>query len=198
MRLILHDLSWQTPSRRPLWVSCYRLSSVGNPFTHQRLQKELTISEQQGPVFLDHHFITRAEEPLSSPRYKGKIPSNNFCFTMSLSSRHHREINNMISESKGASSRGKINKPEVPQLPFLHWAEQSREQEAPKHKQILTASRFAAPLQVHENVHPEEPQHTQNYFQAITTQSEHSLASIPPFSVDASHSLVSARAGSIS
>jgi len=55
-----------------LWVNCYRLSSVSNPFTDQRLENELTISEQQGPVFLDHHFIVRSEEPLSSPKYKGK------------------------------------------------------------------------------------------------------------------------------
>lgn len=34
-----------------------------------------------------------------------KIPSNNFCFTMPL--RHHRERNNMISGSKGASFHGK-------------------------------------------------------------------------------------------
>lgn len=127
----------------------------------------LTISEQQGPVFLDHHFIIRSEEPLSSPRYMGKIPP-----------RHHRERNNMISESKGASSHGKINKHQVPQLPFLHRAQQGREQVAAKYKQLIAS--FAAPLQVHRNVHPREP-HTQNYFQAVVIQSEHSLASTSVF-----------------
>lgn len=65
---------------------------------------------------------------------------------MPLMLRYHGNKTNTISESKGASSHGKNHKLKVPQLPFSHWAEQGREQVAAKYKQILTASRSAAPL----------------------------------------------------
>lgn len=79
----------------------------------------------------------------------------------------------MISESKGASSCGKINKLKAPQLPSLHRAEQGKEQVAAKYKQIFIASRFAAPPQVHRNVNLREP-HTVKYFQAVVIPSEYS------------------------
>lgn len=79
-----YDLPSMTNHERYCLAECSGWTVTGKSFTHQRLQNELIISEQQEPVFLDHHFIIRSEEPLSSPRYNSKIPSNNFHFTMPL------------------------------------------------------------------------------------------------------------------
>lgn len=168
-RVYPSDPSQQKPSTPVLGLNCCRLSSSANTFTQQRLRKELTISEQQGPVFSHHHFLPGSPEPLSSPTDKSKIPSDHSCF--SISGTTGKETIRQ-QKARSASSHGKINGPTAPQLPFLHGAERSPQ--CSQIPEVCSALR--------------EP-HTQNYFQAFGIQSERSLASPPFFSVDASHSL---------